>query len=292
MRKARWRGRGRADPRPEPEVVSRRRLATRARHDELGWGPSRGRWLTRARLADLSGDARLLVRRRELRDLRARLRDAPDFQERFAVARDVFAPGPAQNAAEIAGFLEYSARRRPRVACEIGTQDGGNFFLLGTHLTTVDRLVGVDLHIRRKALLRGVLDRTRHPVFVEGSSYAERTAARVRHALGGRPIDILFIDGDHSYGGAARDYLVYGAMVRDGGLIAFHDIVPDGREDGAPGDAYAGDVPALWAELKRLFDHEEFIADPRQLGRGIGVLVHRRDVRGVVRSPLPAPSPL
>jgi predicted O-methyltransferase YrrM len=198
-------------------------LATRERHDELAWGQSRGRWLTRARLADLSHDARLLVRRRELRDLRARLRDAPGFPERFAVAQEVFAPGPAQNAAEIAGFLEYATGRGPRVACEIGTQDGGNFFLLGVHLTTVDRLVGVDLHVRRKALLRGVLDPARHPVFIEGSSYAGRTAARVRRTLGGRPIDLLFIDGDHSEAGVSEDWELWSPLVARGGTVVFHD---------------------------------------------------------------------
>jgi predicted O-methyltransferase YrrM len=240
---------------------------------------------------DLSSDVQLSVRRGKTRELRKRLRTAPDFEARFALAQDVFAPGPAQNEQEIAAFLEFAARHRPRVVCEIGTQDGGNLFLLGAHLTTVDLLVGIDLHVRHKALLRRVLDRRRPPVFVEGSSYAERTAARVRRALGGLPIDLLFIDGDHSYGGAVRDYLIYGPLVRDGGLIAFHDIVPDGRRGGAPSDAYAGDIPVLWLELKRQFDHAEFIADRHQLGRGIGVLVHRRGARAAVRAPLPDPSP-
>ena len=47
----------------------------------------------------------------------------------------------------------------------------------------------------------------------------------MRTALAGRPLDVLFIDGDHSYDGVASDFAAYGPLVRQGGLIGFHDIV-------------------------------------------------------------------
>ena len=34
-------------------------------------------------------------------------------------------------------------------------------------------------------------------------------------------LDLLFIDGDHSYEGVRQDYKMYSKLVRDGGLIAF-----------------------------------------------------------------------
>ena len=37
-------------------------------------------------------------------------------------------------------------------------------------------------------------------------------------------VDILFIDGDHSYEGVKKDYYMYKEFVADGGLIIFHDI--------------------------------------------------------------------
>ncbi len=40
-------------------------------------------------------------------------------------------------------------------------------------------------------------------------------------------IDILYIDGDHSYKGMLRDYNNYHHKVRTGGLIIVHDIYPD-----------------------------------------------------------------
>jgi predicted O-methyltransferase YrrM len=38
-------------------------------------------------------------------------------------------------------------------------------------------------------------------------------------------VDLLFIDGDHSYAGVMCDWLLYRSLVRKGGIIAFHDIV-------------------------------------------------------------------
>jgi predicted O-methyltransferase YrrM len=37
------------------------------------------------------------------------------------------------------------------------------------------------------------------------------------------PIDLLFIDGDHSFAAAERDYLDWNGHVRNGGYVAFHD---------------------------------------------------------------------
>jgi len=39
------------------------------------------------------------------------------------------------------------------------------------------------------------------------------------------PIDVLFIDGDHSYEAVLSDWLLYSPMVKSGGIVAFHDSV-------------------------------------------------------------------
>lgn len=39
-----------------------------------------------------------------------------------------------------------------------------------------------------------------------------------------RPIRLLFIDGDHSYGGVKQDFELWSRHVVAGGLIAFHDV--------------------------------------------------------------------
>jgi cephalosporin hydroxylase len=102
---------------------------------------------------------------------------------------------------------------------------------------------------------------------LEGDSHRPETVEAVRRALDGRPADVLFVDGDHSPEGVRQDVELYGPLVRPGGLIALHDIVP------GPEHAVGG-VPELWSELKReqSASSSELVEDWQQGGFGIGVL--------------------
>ncbi len=81
----------------------------------------------------------------------------------------------------------------------------------------------------------------------------------------GRPLDYLFIDGDHRYEGVKKDFEMYSPLVKKGGVIAVSDIV-EGNEE------RAGGVPQFWREIKSGYRHQELIEDPEQGGHGIGVL--------------------
>jgi predicted O-methyltransferase YrrM len=66
------------------------------------------------------------------------------------------------------------------------------------------------------------------------------------------PIDLLFIDGDHSYAGVLADWQTFGPALAPGGVVAFHDIgwaqgvqrVVD--EQVRPQVAAQGGQPNLW----------------------------------------------
>lgn len=55
-------------------------------------------------------------------------------------------------------------------------------------------------------------------------------------------VDFLFIDGDHSYEGVKADYEKYEPLVRQGGIIGFHDIALHAKETGC-------EVEKFWCEL-------------------------------------------
>ena len=61
--------------------------------------------------------------------------------------------------------------------------------------------------------------------FISGSSHDNRTYNRLTKLLNNSKIDLLFIDGDHSYVGVKKDFEIYKSFVSDNGIIAFHDIV-------------------------------------------------------------------
>jgi hypothetical protein len=76
------------------------------------------------------------------------------------------------------------------------------------------------------------------------------------------------------------DFLLYRHLVREGGFILFHDIVPDHTTSrGARSSAYSGGVPILWTELKDTYPSQEFICDPTQDGMGIGALRYSSSAR-------------
>lgn len=174
---------------------------------------------------------------------------------------------------EIVRFLHHARARRPQTVMEIGTAQGGTNFLLGAALPEVTLKLAVDLHVQNTRLLAAFARPDCRQVFLNGSSYATETVARVRDVLAGRKLDVLFIDGDHSYAGVKADFEAYAPFVRSGGLVAFHDIVPDfltryGRNTGR----YAGEVPRFWQDVRGVFAETwEFVESPDQDGLGIGV---------------------
>jgi hypothetical protein len=56
-----------------------------------------------------------------------------------------------------------------------------------------------------------------------GDSHDPATVERLKERLGGKLIDLLYIDGDHVYESVKRDYALFAPLAPR--LIAFHDIV-------------------------------------------------------------------
>jgi predicted O-methyltransferase YrrM len=71
---------------------------------------------------------------------------------------------------------------------------------------------------------------THGAVVIKGDSHDRATLDVLRAGLGGRPVDVLFIDGDHTAEGLRSDWLMYSPLVRPGGLVLIHDIRCAGEE--------------------------------------------------------------
>lgn len=178
-----------------------------------------------------------------------------------------------QRESEILSLLERVDSIRPRVIVEIGTALGGTLFLFTRVADDAALIVSIDMRggpfgggypAVRMPLYRSFRRARQRVVLIRGDSHAVETESRLSRILAARPIDFLFIDGDHTYDGARADFDAYAPFVRPGGMVALHDIAPSR-------DPTVG-VPQLWAELRERYDHEEFIHDPAQTSRGIGLL--------------------
>ncbi|MGC4114418.1 MAG: class I SAM-dependent methyltransferase [Myxococcales bacterium] len=181
---------------------------------------------------------------------------------------------------EISGFLEWARRLAPKRICEIGVEGGGTHLALKFALGTVELAIGVDLYVLNKEALAYFSRPAQREVLIDGSSYAPPTVARVEQTLSGELLDLLFIDGDHSFDGAAQDFERYRRLVRKGGIIAFHDVVEDSAtRTGYHTGTYTGGVPALWRQLRGQYPGlKEFVSSWEQDGYGIGAIVYDPEV--------------
>jgi predicted O-methyltransferase YrrM len=134
--------------------------------------------------------------------------------------------------------LARDAKEGPFV--EIGRFRGGSTMVFASALPDGIELWSYDLHVALRPDMPGAeLDR-------------ELGAALERYGLAGKvhlvvadsstvdppsdSLELLFIDGDHSYEGARRDFERWSPLVRAGGTVLFHDAV----DTGGYGNVYPG----------------------------------------------------
>ena len=200
--------------------------------------------------------------------------EPPDWQGVFAAGLLLY--GDFQICEEIVGVLALLATRPPKVFVEIGTAWGGSLFCWAQVADPEAHLISIDLpgglggwgHTAHHARhFRQFCHETQRLSCVLGNSGDSKVLDEVRRLTDGETVDVLFIDGDHAHEAVNRDFDMYSPLVRPGGLIMFHDIMP------APNHATERvEVDILWAELRQRYAFEEFVQDPEQEGCGIGVL--------------------
>jgi len=175
---------------------------------------------------------------------------------------------PLQVRAEIKRLGQIVRELSPRTFVEIGRFRGETMMLLGLRCAPDATIVSVDignLGRARTAILKRLFGGGRTVHLLTADSHSGETLARVSALTGENTVDLLFIDGDHSYAGVKRDFEMYSPLVRSGGVVAFHDIAEH------PDEALC-EVSRFWKEIKGSFRHQEIIADKQQGWAGIGVL--------------------
>lgn len=144
----------------------------------------------------------------------------------------------------------------PRVV-EIGRYHGGTTLLLaaaGGNVLSID----IDEQLResdeslRSALSRLGLEGTAELIFADSSTLPIEAGS----------IDLVFIDGDHSYEGVSRDVAYWMPALRRGGILPLHDAqFPEpSRPWNRPPDAGVLGVQRLVEELQRRSDLDEMSA--------------------------------
>ncbi|MFH1657312.1 MAG: class I SAM-dependent methyltransferase [bacterium] len=180
---------------------------------------------------------------------------------------------PMQKRKEFVELLKIFKEKKPKTILEIGTAKGGTLFCFCKLALQDATIISIDLP---EGPFGGGYPEWKRPIYKSFSktdqklhllrkdSHKEETLEEVRKILGDNKLDFLFIDGTHAYEGVKKDFEMYGPLVKEEGIIAFHDIVKTPEVN--------GNVPRLWKEIKAGKKYEEFVKNWDQSGYGIGVI--------------------
>jgi glycosyltransferase involved in cell wall biosynthesis/predicted O-methyltransferase YrrM len=167
---------------------------------------------------------------------------------------------------EIENLQLAVAKREPKIIVEIGTAKGGTL-AMWFEVPSAEEIYSIDfptgIHggqgyeervytISDAMEQAGLHGKKFYPL--NGSSQNSYLINRLRELLGGKKIDFLFIDGDHTYNGVKNDYLVYREFLSDNAIVAFHDVIPS--EYHAMWDCF---VSTFWNEISQDYEKKEFI---------------------------------
>src|SRR5712692_2409113 len=175
---------------------------------------------------------------------------------------------PLQLWSEITALLHAVAELKPSCVMEIGRGGGGTLFLFAAVSDPRATILSVDLEAPRDwkvPIFRSFAQPDQRIELLEADSHDPKTRGRVLDLLQGERLDFLFIDGDHSYEGVKKDFVMYAPLVKSGGMVAFHDIVHH--------QTYTRcEVEKFWNEVKEGNRQAELVEDWAQGWFGIGVL--------------------
>ncbi len=175
---------------------------------------------------------------------------------------------PAQKKPEIKQLLELIKKEEPKVFLEIGTGKGGTLFLFTSVLPNKSQIISVDLRGKPygagyPSFMRGLIKKYARGEqdlrLVERDSHKKETRDYIKSIIN-KPVDFLFIDGDHTYEGVKRDFELYSSLVKKKGVISFHDIKAYHSGCG---------VYKFWDEIKTRYKHLEFADKDNPYGIGV-----------------------
>jgi cephalosporin hydroxylase len=192
----------------------------------------------------------------------------------------------SQNRDDLDQLYHFMLTQPPmNVFVEIGVWQGGTLLLLSQFVHAKGLVIGIDKYNsavrhdernkQRSALVMKRMHEIRELNVMLVQSYSLAAVPQVQTLLGGRKIDYLHIDGDHTYTAVQADFAAYLPLMSPTGLVQFHDINTEGKVLGSQPspDDHKGGVPQLWQEMKAKYPkHFEFVnntQNPAMTGIGL-----------------------
>lgn len=174
-----------------------------------------------------------------------------------------------QNREEITWMAEEVKKIEPKHILEIGTERGGSMYIWDK-ISYRGKRIAVDMCDEHTKMFRELAFKKagtfNNITFIEANSHHKETYDKVVKALAGAKVDFLFLDGDHSYEGVKQDFEMYSPLVREGGLIGFHDVIESEQNKKTNTLVYK-----FWQELPEWKRKEKIVGGKDIFGVGIYV---------------------
>jgi predicted O-methyltransferase YrrM len=183
---------------------------------------------------------------------------------------------PFQDRSELTELIRTVSSLKPKTVLEIGTATGGTLYLFACSASPDASIISVDLPCGRfgggyafwrMSLYKSFARPGQKIHLIRGDSHSVDIYAKVKAILGREKLDLLFIDGDHTYEGVKKDFDAYSTLVRKGGYIVMHDIAARFSTEGI-------EVRRFWEEIKPGFRHKEIMSEKNAKAGvfGIGII--------------------
>jgi predicted O-methyltransferase YrrM len=175
-----------------------------------------------------------------------------------------------QKPTELMMLSDFLKEKEIKKVLEIGSANGGTAVYFANMMGDNGVVYSVDIAPADKCYKGTEFEK--QIIEMLGDSHDQTFKQEVYDKVG--KVDMLFIDGDHSYEGVKDDFNSFSHLVRDNGFIVLHDIVDSEyhRERGCF-------VATLWNEIKNEYKTFEFIdtqelpgVNTPVLSMGIGVI--------------------
>ena len=184
--------------------------------------------------------------------------------------------GASQKLNELRLFIRRIRRRNLHVIVEIGSQRGGMFWLWCQLANRNATIVSIDPNTtsKRQAKLHRYCYKTQRAYFIKTPTQSMRTMDELLRVLGDQPIDLLYLNRGISNRLISREFDLYSQLVRPGGIVAIHNIRPQGLDRISP-------VAKFWGGIKHQNNCKE-ILDLKGNSLldnwgGIGILIKERN---------------
>jgi len=188
--------------------------------------------------------------------------------------------GATQKLVEFISLLRLLKTRKLKTVVEIGTAQGGTFYTWCKIATSDAFIISIDLPggpfgggytLQDVKKFKKYRKQKQKVYFLRKDSHRQDTKDRLVKILDGRKIDFLFIDGDHRYRGVKKDFQLYSPLVKQNGLVVFHDILHHPKVP-------ACKVEKFWNEIKSKYKYIELTDKTSDRGwgqwGGIGVIYY------------------